>query len=179
MLVHPLYDPAEKIWIAEDGTFAKSLAALKLKLAPGSRIKDYYPNGYGNVVRPRKVVKTEPWKEPLIKKLVTSCYLVEEPKEEPLKVLKPAKLPGDKEVMKQPVVKKTPVPSKMLREPSVYAPVDWKVSEPILRKMFDTGASPREIATALNCSVNAVLGRSHRIGFNYSERDALFALKKL
>lgn len=62
---HPLYDPIAGLWQAEDGTEAKSLSELKRSLPPGSRIKDYYPNGYGNVVRPRVVVKTEPWKEEL------------------------------------------------------------------------------------------------------------------
>lgn len=52
-VVTPTFDLDSREWYLDDGTTAKSLRELQAKLPPGTVLEGYYPDGYGQVVRPR------------------------------------------------------------------------------------------------------------------------------
>jgi hypothetical protein len=51
--INPTFYPETGTWETDDGVIAKSVAALKTKLGRGATIENYYPNGYGFIIRER------------------------------------------------------------------------------------------------------------------------------
>lgn len=63
--VRPTYSPIDGLWFTDDGVIAESLRELQAKL-PDVVIEDYYPNGYGNIVKPKLRIVEAPWNQPLV-----------------------------------------------------------------------------------------------------------------
>lgn len=51
--INPTFYPDTRTWETDDGVSARSVAALKTKLGRGATIANYYPNGYGLIIRER------------------------------------------------------------------------------------------------------------------------------
>lgn len=167
--VHPTFYPETGTWETDDGVRARSVAALASKLGPETSIQDYYPTGFGHVVRSKKKQLTldlemeapiKPlWKE----EKVTAVFLPDI--KPPLDV--PVFLSPKRERKKEPGVHHQ---KRRKDQAWVFSKVDWVAKTPVLLKMFYAEKSVEEMATALECSENSIIGRVHRLNLKLTER---------
>lgn len=100
--INPTYYPETGTWETDEGVSAKSVAALKTKLGRGATIENYYPSGYGFIIRERP--KSESIYEQSVEQAVAKIASRHEPKAfEPAPLAKALLPAGDMEPKLEPV----------------------------------------------------------------------------
>jgi hypothetical protein len=79
--INPTYYPDTRTWETDDGVSARSVAALKAKLGGRVTIENYYPNGYGFIIRERP--KSESIFQQSVEKAVAAIARQHEAKPDP------------------------------------------------------------------------------------------------
>jgi hypothetical protein len=185
MIVHPTYDPVDRVWFTDSGLTAKSLAELQRWL-PGAKIQDYYPEGYGNVIHPRppeiakiklhealRVDRQPPtrsrWPAPdNASEEVVLGEVVEQP-EKPVPAV-------DVQAPKPRVFKPLQLTNRRHRQPSQFAKIDWKdpAYDNMLRRLVEEGLTSTQIGDRMACSRNAIIGAAARAGYPLKHKGGYF-----
>lgn len=134
--ISPAYCPEEGVWFTDDDVTAKSLNELQRKLGSNVIIDCYFPEGFGNVVRPREVYKED---------LSAAA---------PGMVVPSAEMPPIRAPRRR---YDTPV------QPSFLPDMEWGPEQLAkLVRLAEEGLSAGEIANKIGCSRNAVIGKCRR-----------------
>lgn len=150
--VTPAFDPSDNLWYLDDGTScgltARSLASLQNKLGPDVVIESYYPNGYGNVIRPRET--------PNVVKLS-----LDEVKRDRVR----AKVGENNREHKPRGYRQETV--RTVKSAPIFEKINWKIEEnrEKVRKLVEEGLTSKAIGELLNCSRNVIIGVCTRYGF--------------
>jgi hypothetical protein len=186
--VHPTYDPNDRLWFTDDGVTAKSLSSLQRKL-PGVVIEDYYPNGYGNIIKPRppEVVKATlkqvlGGSNPVRRRWPLSASVSDTGTETTVTTQQPAEVPpievpvvpeaSPEVTVTQPkLVEPPPRPYRervvRTRKPSGLPNVDWKIrsNRELLKGLVEAGLTSQQIGNKMGCTRNAIIGACARLGY--------------